>query len=320
MKPFVSVLTPVYNGADFLAECIESVLSQTYENYEYIIVNNCSTDKTLEIANSYAAKYPRIRVVSNKDFVGVIENHNIAFGLMSPEAKYCKIVSADDLIFSECLAKLVDLAEAQPTAALVGCYQLSGTRILWQGFPYPKALISGRDICRRILLEGNPSLGFGTPTSLLYRSDLIRASKAFYPNPSPHADTSACFEQLRNRDFGFVYQVLCYERTHEATQSSASKTLNRYSSAYISDIKEYGLSYLSSEECAVVLARSLEQYYEFLATNVMRSRGTAFWDYHRKRLVELGYPLTNWKLFKAGLRKAVREIANPAKALERLRK
>ena len=70
----------------------------------------------------------------------------------------------------------------------------------------------------------------------------------------------------------------------------------------------------------MVLARSLEQYYEFLATNVMRSRGTAFWDYHRKRLVELGYPLTNWKLFKAGLRKAVREIANPAKALERLRK
>ena len=49
-EPFVSVLTPVYNGEDFLAECIESVLSQTHGNFEYIIVNNRSTDRSLEIA------------------------------------------------------------------------------------------------------------------------------------------------------------------------------------------------------------------------------------------------------------------------------
>src|SRR5690242_20501129 len=55
-KPFVSVLTPVYNGEAYLAECIESVLAQTYPNFEYIIVNNCSKDRTLEIAQSYAKK------------------------------------------------------------------------------------------------------------------------------------------------------------------------------------------------------------------------------------------------------------------------
>ena len=46
----VSVVTPVYNGAEFLAECIESVLAQTYTNWNYTIVNNCSTDETLAIA------------------------------------------------------------------------------------------------------------------------------------------------------------------------------------------------------------------------------------------------------------------------------
>jgi glycosyltransferase involved in cell wall biosynthesis len=66
MKPFVSVVTPVYNGADFLAECIDSVLSQTYDNFEYLIVNNCSTDGTLAIALDYAKKDPRIRVHSNE--------------------------------------------------------------------------------------------------------------------------------------------------------------------------------------------------------------------------------------------------------------
>ncbi len=49
-QPLVGVVTPVYNGEDFLAQCIESVLGQTYEHYEYFIVNNCSTDRSLEIA------------------------------------------------------------------------------------------------------------------------------------------------------------------------------------------------------------------------------------------------------------------------------
>ena len=131
--PLVSVLTPVYNGAKYLAECIESVLNQTYTNFEYIIVNNCSTDGTLEVAREYARKDPRIRVHDNETFVGVIANHNIAFGLMSPAAKYAKVVSGDDFIFPNCLTRLVDLAEASPSVGIVGCYQLSGSHIRWQG-------------------------------------------------------------------------------------------------------------------------------------------------------------------------------------------
>ena len=64
-QPLVSVLTPVYNGEKFLAECIESVLAQDYQHWEYHIVNNCSTDGTLRIAQSYADKDPRIRVTTN---------------------------------------------------------------------------------------------------------------------------------------------------------------------------------------------------------------------------------------------------------------
>src|SRR5690349_12438950 len=111
-QPLVSVLTPVYNGAAYLVECIESVLRQTYQNYEYIIVNNCSTDGTLEIAEKYAAADGRIRVHTNNKFVGVIDNHNIAFSQMSPSARYCKLVSADDAIFPRCIEQMVLLAEA----------------------------------------------------------------------------------------------------------------------------------------------------------------------------------------------------------------
>lgn len=55
-QPLVSVITPVYNMGQFLPECIEGVLMQTYKNFEYIIVNNCSKDNTLEIASAYAKK------------------------------------------------------------------------------------------------------------------------------------------------------------------------------------------------------------------------------------------------------------------------
>jgi glycosyltransferase involved in cell wall biosynthesis len=59
-EPLVSVVTPVYNGAEFLEACIESVLAQTYQNHEHIIVNDCSKDRSLEIAQSYACKDSRI--------------------------------------------------------------------------------------------------------------------------------------------------------------------------------------------------------------------------------------------------------------------
>ncbi len=320
-EPFVSVLTPVYNGEDFLAECIESVLSQTYGNFEYIIVNNRSTDRSLEIALEYAKKDSRIRVHNNEKFVGVIENHNIAFSLMSPSAKYCKVVSADDYIFSDCLMKMVQLAEANPSVGIVGSYQLSGDQVRWQGFKYPKNVFPGHEICRRIFLGDDKSFGFGSPTSIMYRADLVRSSKAFYPNPSPHADTSACFEHLRNSSFGFVYQVLCYERTHAATQTSKSKEIERYASAYLSDLIHYGPLYLSKGELDCQVQKLLKTYHRFLAVDYFVGfRSKAFWDYHRSRLEELGYPLSRFSLFRAGFSALLEEVLNPGQSIKKLRK
>ena len=127
--PLVSVLTPVYNGEQYLAECIESVINQKYSNWEYIIVNNCSTDRTIEIALEYAKKDSRIRVENNRKFVCCEENHNIAFRLISNESKYCKVVSADDWIYPECLIKLVDVAERNSKVGIVASY---GT---WESSP-----------------------------------------------------------------------------------------------------------------------------------------------------------------------------------------
>jgi len=320
-KPLVSVLTPVYNGEAYLAECIESVLAQTYGNFEYIIVNNCSKDRTLEIALSYAKKDSRIRVHSNKEFVPVIDNHNIAFRLISGAAKYCKVVSGDDFISPECLAKMVEFAESNPSVGFVGCYQLSGDSIRWQGFNYPKSVFTGREICRRIFLGHDKNFGFGTPTSLMYRADLVRASKAFYPNPSPHSDSSACFEHLQHSSYGFIYQVLSFERTHDATQTSKSKKVQRYISAYLSDVIQYGPSYLDKEELDKEVAKILKDYRRYLAVDYFVGfKGRAYWDYHRARLAELGYPLTRLSLVKAGVLAILEDAMSPIQAIRKLRR
>ena len=107
VQPLVSVLTPVYNGERYLVECIESVLAQTYQNWEYIIVNNCSTDRTLEIAEKFAAQDKRIRIHNNETFVGCDANGNIAFRQISLDSKYCKVVHADDWLYPECIMRMV---------------------------------------------------------------------------------------------------------------------------------------------------------------------------------------------------------------------
>jgi glycosyltransferase involved in cell wall biosynthesis len=319
-QPLVSVVTPVYNGEPYLADCIESVLSQSFCNFEYLIVNNCSKDRTLEIAQHYAKKDSRIRVIDNRDFLDVIANHNHAFRMISAAAKYCKVVSADDLIFPECLSRMVEFAETNPAVGIVGCYQLSGDHILWQGFKYPNAVYSGRAMCRQVFLGGDPKFGFGSPTSILYRADLIRGSAAFYPNSSPHADTSACFEQLQHSSYGFVYEVLCYERTHEATQSSKSLEMNRYASAYLNDVIKYGPAYLDQEEMQWKLTKELRSYHQFLAVNYLAGfRNKEFWNYHKGRLAELGHPLTRGALLRAAVIVFCTKVINPALAVQKIR-
>lgn len=128
-QPRVSVLTPVYNGAQHLEECIQSVLDQTYGNFDYHIVNNCSTDNTLAIAERFAKQDSKIVIHNNTEFLSVVDNHNMAFSVAQEESKYVKIVGADDWLFPQCIAEMVRIAEQYPTIGMVTSYVLRGSQI-----------------------------------------------------------------------------------------------------------------------------------------------------------------------------------------------
>ena len=110
-QPLVSVVTPFHNTATFLAECIESVLAQSFTQFEYILVDNCSTDGSGEIAESYARRDPRVRLIRRSQLLPQVQNYNSALAEISGDSKYCKIVQADDFIFPECLKLMVGAFE-----------------------------------------------------------------------------------------------------------------------------------------------------------------------------------------------------------------
>jgi len=316
-QPFVSIVTPVYNGAEYLSECIESVLNQTFQNWEYIIVNNFSTDESLEIANRYAAQDRRIRVHNNQQFLDVIANHNSALRQISPQSKYCKLVFADDWIFPECIEWMVAVAEQFPSVGIVGAYVLQGQEVRCAGLPYQTKKFDGREICRQHLL--NRLYVFESANAVLYRSELIRERAAFYNEKNIHADTEACFALLKTSDFGFVHQILTYTRVRQESLRSLSSDLQTHFPGTLQVLLVHGRDYLTEKEFDRLFRRHISSYYKFLGKCLLLGQSKNL-SYHKKKLAELGIGFRWWR-FASGTLSTVWGLAmNPKSTIDKLTK
>lgn len=315
-RPLVSIVTPVYNEAEYLAECIESVLTQTYQEWDLTIIDNCSTDGSLEVARRYAAKDSRIRIHQNQQLLPAIANHNAALRQISPQSKYCKVVFGDDWIFPNCLEQMVAVAEDYPSIGIVGAYALEGERVAWTGLPYPSSFVPGREICRRHLLDG--LYVFGPANAVLYRADLVRSRDPFYNETNIHADTEVCFALLNASDFGFVHQVLTFSRVRPRSLSTASKDLQTSYGCILRILAAHAPDYLSPEECENRTSEHLSEYYAFLGKSALLGRDKEFWNYHRKELTKAGVGFSRSRLAKGILTTLCIAALRPTESLERL--
>jgi glycosyltransferase involved in cell wall biosynthesis len=315
--PFISVVTPLYNGEPFLAECIESVLNQDYPFAEYIIVNNRSTDRGLEVAERYARQDSRIRILTNQVFLSAIQNHNFTLRQISSQSQYAKMVCADDYLLPRALGKMVRFAVQNPTVGIIGSYQQRNELIRWKGLPEDLSVLSGREACRLGLLQNIHV--FGTPTSSLYRSDLIYRTESFFPHTEAHADTSACYEYLRDCDYGFIHEVLSVERVHEGQITMGVERLNAGGLAYIDILKKYGPFYLSQDELATRLKELLTDFYRVLGRCVLKMRGRDFWEFQKTSLNRIGYALNHRRVLIEAVREFATELGNPVTALRKFK-
>ena len=295
--PRVSFVTPFFNTEKYLAECIESVLRQTYRNWDYVLVNNRSTDGSVRIAENYAKQFPeRVRIEHNPEFLSQVQNYNHALRLISPESRYCKVVQADDWLFPECVKSMVEVAEAHPTVGIVAAYELEGDKVGLDGLLYPSPAVPGRDICRLYFLEGKYL--FGTPTSLLLRSELVRSRDPFYDERlAPFEDGHACFELLKTWDFGFAHQVLTYSRRDNESILSRARPFNLELLIRLSMLVAHGRNFLDAQEFDRCLRDAERNYFHYLAkcACARHRKSSEFWEYHRNGLAAINYSL-GWRL------------------------
>lgn len=119
MLPKVSVLTSVYNGLPYLRESIDSILKQTYTDFEFIIIDDCSTDESWKVLTEYAEKDKRIRLFKNEENLGLTKSLNK--GLKLAQGKYIARQDADDISLPERFEKEFVILEEDPDIILVSC-------------------------------------------------------------------------------------------------------------------------------------------------------------------------------------------------------
>lgn len=304
----VNVVTPFYNTKEYLRECIESVLRQKCDDWQYLLVDNCSTDGSSDIAREYQSRFPeKIRLIRTTSFLSQVDNYNFALSSISPDSKYCKVVQADDWLFPDCIKSMVEVAEANPTVGIVAAYELEGDEVRLDGLPFPSPRLSGLYVGRLYFLRGRYL--FGTPTSLLMRSELVRSRTPFYDQRyAPFEDGHACFDLLTTWEFGFVHQVLTYSRRDNDGIISRICPFNIEPFLHLTMLIAHGRDYLSSAEYDLCLRRAEWHYFRFLANNAcaLNRPGREFWEFHRNGLASVGIHL-DWRCLAKWIPRAIIE-------------
>ena len=285
--PLVSIVTPVYNGDAYLAECIESVLSQTFSDWELVIVDNCSSDRTRSIAEAYTTRDSRIRVVGNDKTLPVIANFNRAGSLAAPQARYLKFLCADDVLFGTCVERMVAVAEANPSVQIVGSYKIHGDEPVCDGPAYPEQIMDGREVCRRFF---RGALGFlGSPTDHLIRRPASTQNGPLFDEQFLHADIELWVRTLKDgAPYGFVHQVLTFTRVHDGAVSSFAHVMGTGVVEFVAMLERYGRSFYTDREYRQVLRLYRRRYAGFLARSLARGVGPAHLEVSGRRAAEAG--------------------------------
>ena len=213
----VSVVMPVYNGEKYLKEAIESILKQSYTDFEFIILNDGSTDKTEEIILSYDD--PRIVYVKNENNLQIVETLNK--GISLAKGKYIARMDADDISLSERLKKQVDFMDKNPEIGVCGSWveYFGGQEGIWKT---PQK----DDEIKMSLFMGSP---FSHP-SVIIRRDLF-SDKCSYSSEYPQAEDYYLWSVLAPRcQFHNIQEVLLRYRIHscQLSKEQVSKMMEQH--------------------------------------------------------------------------------------------
>jgi glycosyltransferase involved in cell wall biosynthesis len=207
-KPTVSILIPTYNAGAFLDETIKSVLEQSFEDYELIIVDNASTDNTNDIITPYLID-ERISYYKNPFNIGMVNNWNKC--LEYAHGQYIKFLMADDKFHPQMLEKYVAVMDQYPKVSLVTCNRghIGLKTYTWE-LPF-QHLQDGKKVIYDNLRSCN---WIGEPTTVMIRKSNLYLGK-FKPQYTYLPDWDMWLRHLSVGDCYIIPETLSYFRVHE---------------------------------------------------------------------------------------------------------
>lgn len=218
----VSVVIPVYNGERFISETIDSVLNQTFEDFELLVVDNNSTDSTAQIINNYLSTDSRIKYIQYKTHLNMAGSWNRA--LSNASGKYIKLLCADDTIEANHLSVFINHFENLPKISLITSYeQFIGSSERIRKIPDIPAIgeLSGPIVQKHLLKHGN---WIGSPSAVMFRRNDLYIGLFKLEFPAWVLDLDMWIRLLSIGNLYVVPSILSHSRMHE---SRATETGNK---------------------------------------------------------------------------------------------
>lgn len=217
-SPLVSIVMPVFNALPWLTEAVESIVNQSYREIEFVIVDDGSSDGSVEVLQKFAAQDSRIELILHSSNSGVPAALNQ--GIAQCSGKYIARMDADDISAPQRIGLQVDHMERNPSCGVVGSWVY---RMRQKGDQRIKAFPERNDDLKLLLMF---ECCFSHPTVLMRKSFLDRLSFVYDENFRSAQDYDL-WSRLRDHcDFYCLQQPLLWYREHEASVSKQAKKVN----------------------------------------------------------------------------------------------
>ncbi len=237
MMPKVTVLLPIYNGEKYLKEAIESVLGQTFKDFEFLIINDGSTDNSVKIINSY--QDPRIKLIYNEKNLGLIASLNKGFELIQTE--YIARMDCDDISSPDRLLKQINYLDQHPKIGVLG----SWVKIIGDYDFVGKYYIQHEEIKASLLF--NSSLAH---PSVVIRKKILDRCNFRYNEKFKHAeDYEMWTRMIEITNFANLPEPLLFYRKHSESISKTQNEAQKINSQEIrlGQLKKIGLEATDEE-------------------------------------------------------------------------
>jgi glycosyltransferase involved in cell wall biosynthesis len=243
-NPRVSVCMPTYNYARYLSEAIESVLAQDFSDFELLVIDDCSTDDTRAVVQSYAASDDRVVFSVNEKNLGMVENWNLC--LARARGEYVKFLFGDDILARpDALGSMVACLDSDREVSLVGSPRNlidDDSRFLDTLSYLPSgAILPGTEIISRCLLDQRNQNLIGEPSVVMFRR--VQALRGFNRQYRQLVDLEMWFHLLEQGKYAHLDKPLSSFRIHTEQQTAK----NILSLAYINDLSLLFDEYLFKE-------------------------------------------------------------------------